>query len=157
MVKVLFVCLGNICRSPLAEGVFRELVREAGLGARIAVDSAGTGRWHVGEPPDPRACAAAKGRGIDIGGLRARRVSAGDYTAFDRLVAMDLANHRSLVARSPSGAESRVGLLLDYAPESGVREVPDPYYGGDEGFERVLDLIEAGARGLLAEIRRDLD
>ncbi len=157
MLKVLFVCLGNICRSPLAEGVFRELVAREGLAARIAVDSAGTQGYHVGEAPDRRACAAALERGVDIRDLRARTVAAEDFAAFDYVLAMDRANQRHLEALRPPGSRAQVAQVLDYAPELGVREVPDPNYGGDEGFERVLDMVEAGARGVLAEIRRDLD
>ncbi len=156
MVKVLFVCLGNICRSPLAEGVFRELVRRAALEGRIATDSCGTQGYHVGEAPDRRACAAALERGVDIGDLRARTVKAEDFAAFDYVLAMDRGNRRDIEALRPPGSRAHLALLLDYAPELGVREVPDPYYGGWEGFERVLDMVEAGARGLLAEIRRDL-
>ncbi|MCZ6522891.1 MAG: low molecular weight phosphotyrosine protein phosphatase [Alphaproteobacteria bacterium] len=156
MIKVLFVCLGNICRSPLAEGVFRELVAGQGLAARIATDSCGTLGYHVGEAPDRRARAAAEARGVEIGDLRARTLAAGDFAAFDYVLAMDRGNRRDIEALRPLGSRAHVALLLDYAPELGVREVPDPYYGGWEGFERVLDMVEAGARGLLAEIRRDL-
>ncbi len=156
MVKVLFVCLGNICRSPLAEGVFRELVAREGLAGRISVDSAGTQGYHVGEAPDRRARAAALARGVDIGDLRARTLRARDFAEFDYVLAMDGANQRAMEALRPPGSAARVALFLYFAPELGTREVPDPYYGGTEGFERVLDMVEAGARGLLAEIRRDL-
>ncbi len=156
MIKVLFVCLGNICRSPLAEGVFRELVAGQGLAARIATDSCGTQGYHVGEAPDRRARAAALERGVDIGDLRARTVKVEDFAEFDYVLAMDRANQRAVEALRPPGAAARIALFLDYAPELGVREVPDPYYGGDEGFERVLDMVEAGARGLLAELRRQI-
>ena len=156
MVKVLFVCLGNICRSPLAEGVFRELVARQGLAGRIATDSCGTQSYHVGEAPDRRARAAALERGVDIGDLRARTVAARDFAEFDYVLAMDRDNQRHIEALRPPGSKAHVALLLDFAPELGVREVPDPYYGGTEGFEHVLDLVEAGARGLLAKIRREL-
>jgi protein-tyrosine phosphatase len=153
MIKVLFVCLGNICRSPLAEGTFRELVRREGLERRISVDSAGTQGYHVGEPPDRRARAAALARGVDIGALRARALRAGDFAEFDYVLAMDGDNQRAVEALRPPGSAALSALFLHFAPELGTREVPDPYYGGDQGFERVLDLVEAGARGLLAEIR----
>jgi len=153
-VAVLFVCMGNICRSPLAEGVFRERVRAAGVGGRIRVDSAGTHGYHVGHPPDGRARAAAARRGVDIAGLRARAVDASDFSEFDHLLAMDRANLSFLEARCPEGARHKLRLLLDFAPDAGAREVPDPYYGGRAGFERVLDLVEAGADGLIAHLRR---
>ena len=154
MVKVLFVCLGNICRSPLAAGVFRRLVVSEGLEDRIAADSAGTHGYHVGEAPDERARAAARRRGIDIGGLSARRVRRGDFTEFDYVLAMDRGNYRELVRLCPPGAPARLGLYLDFAPDLGGREVPDPYYGGADGFERVLDMVEAAAHGLITHIRR---
>jgi len=156
MVKVLFVCLGNICRSPLAEGVFRELLRREGLERRVGVASAGTQGYHVGEPPDRRARAAARARGVDIGDLRARALRPRDFAEFDYVLAMDGANQRAIEALRPPGSAARLALFLDFAPELGAREVPDPYYGGDDGFEHVLDLVEAGARGLLAEIRSRL-
>ena len=154
MVKVVFVCLGNICRSPTAEGVFRALVERAGLDGRITVDSAGTGGYHVGQPPDPRARAAARRRGIEIGRARARQATAADFRAFDYVLAMDRDNHAHLARLCPPGEERRLGLFLDYAPEFGRDDVPDPYYGGGGGFEEVLDLIEAASRGLLDHIRR---
>ncbi len=125
-----------------------------GLEHRIAVDSAGTQGYHVGEAPDERAQAAAQRRGIDIRSLRARRVERRDFTDFDYVLAMDRGNHRELKRLCPPGAQARLGLYLDFAPELGQAEVPDPYYGGEEGFERVLDMVEAGARGLIAHIRR---
>ncbi|HWT95571.1 MAG TPA: low molecular weight protein-tyrosine-phosphatase [Solirubrobacteraceae bacterium] len=153
--RVLFVCLGNICRSPTAEAVMRGLVREAGLEDRIEVDSAGTGSWHVGNPPDPRSTAAAKLRGIVMEGA-ARTVSAEDFDAWDLLVAMDRANQRELLSRAPDdAARAKVKLLREYDPASvasGELEVPDPYYGGERGFDDVLDIVAAGCRGLLAEL-----
>jgi len=154
LIKVVFVCLGNICRSPTAEGAFRALVEREGLAGRIAVDSAGTGAWHLGEAPDPRAQAAARRRGVDISGIRARKATKADFGAFDYVLAMDRDNLAALKKLCPPGEEHRLGLLLDYAPEAATRDVPDPYYGGGQGFERVLDLIETASRGLLAHIRK---
>ncbi|MBF0246579.1 MAG: low molecular weight phosphotyrosine protein phosphatase [Alphaproteobacteria bacterium] len=151
MVKVLFVCLGNICRSPTAEGVFRDLVRREGLEGRIAVDSAGTAAYHVGEAPDPRAQQAARKRGIDIGGLRGRQAKAVDFERFDYVLAMDRSNHRDLLRICPTGQERKLSLFLDFAPGQGARDVPDPYYEG--GFDGVYDMIEEAAKGLLADIR----
>ena len=154
MIKVVFVCLGNICRSPTAEGVFRALVEGQGLGDRIAVDSAGTGAWHVGEAPDPRAQEAARRRGVELSAMRARKATKEDFGTFDYVLAMDRDNLAALKKLCPPGQEHRLGLLLDYAPEARTRDVPDPYYGGGQGFEHVLDLIEAASAGLLAHIRK---
>ncbi len=154
MVKVLFVCLGNICRSPTAEGVFRKLVEEHGLADRVTVGSAGTGGWHVGEPPDGRAVEAAGRRGVDLSGIRARQAKRGDFKRFDYVVAMDVENLRSLSLICPEGERHRLHLFLDFAPELGQRDVPDPFYGGGAGFEAVLDRVEEASRGLLADIRR---
>ena len=151
-VSVLFVCLGNICRSPTAEGVFRRKVQEAGLEARVHVDSAGTGDWHVGRPPDARMMEAASRRGLDLSMLRARQVTRDDFDAFDVVVAMDGINLEDLEALAPG----RAVRMLDFAPHLPERDVPDPYYGGGEGFERVLDLIEVAAEGLLDEVKRRL-
>jgi protein-tyrosine phosphatase len=153
MIRVLFVCLGNICRSPTAEGVFRARVARAGLARVIATDSAGTHDYHVGDPPDPRAKAAARRRGVDISDLRGRQVVREDFARFDYLLAMDRSNLRHLARLCPKGAESRLRLFLEFAPGAGIDEVPDPYYGGADGFEHVLDLAEAAAEGLLAHIR----
>ena len=155
MVKVLFVCLGNICRSPTAEGIFRDLVERHGLGREIATDSAGTGGWHVGQPPDSRAQAEALKRGIDISRLRARQVRAADFRDFDHVIAMDRRNHAELDALRPAGGRAQLKLLLEYAPALGRLDVPDPYYGGADGFARVIDMIELAARGLLAAVRAD--
>jgi protein-tyrosine phosphatase len=156
MVRVLFVCLGNICRSPTAEGVFRQLVAARGLSDRIEVDSAGTGGWHAGDPPDPRTVQAAARRGLDLSTLRARQVRREDFAAFDHVLAMDEANLRALELLRGDSARARLRLFLACAPDVGCTEVPDPYDGGPAGFERVLDLCEAAARALLDEIARDL-
>ena len=154
--RVLFVCLGNICRSPTAEGVFRHLVREQGLEEAIEIDSAGTGGWHVGAPPDERATAAARGRDIELAGA-ARRFAPEDFREYDLILAMDEQNRRDLLDLAPDhDARARVRLLREYDPAGGDGDdldVPDPYYGGDEGFEHVLDLVDAAARGLLDELR----
>lgn len=153
-VSVLFVCMGNICRSPTAEGVFRKLVVDAELNDVVRIDSAGTHAYHEGEPPDRRAQAAAERRGVEMSTLRARRVREDDFETFDLILAMDNLNLVTLKDRATSNAAGRIRLFLDYAEEERVTEVPDPYYGGAAGFERVLDLIEDGAAGLLREIRR---
>jgi protein-tyrosine phosphatase len=154
--RILFVCMGNICRSPTAEGVMHALLREEGLEEAVELDSAGTGGWHAGEPPDARATEAARRRGVVLEGA-ARQVTAGDFDDFDLLVAMDRENLRDLLAIAPSeeGAE-KVRLLREFDPASadaGDLDVPDPYYGGERGFERVLELVTAACRGLLADVR----
>ena len=153
MVKILFVCMGNICRSPTAEGVFRQKVIDAGLQDKVHIDSAGTHAYHVGEPPDSRAQAAALKRGFDLSDQRARRVSPADFEEFDYVIAMDSSNAADLHAICPPGQEHKIKLFLEFGSQSDVTEVPDPYYGGSTGFERVLDLIEDAADGLLNEIR----
>ena len=146
MKRVLFVCLGNICRSPAAEAVLRAKARARGL--PLHADSAGTGGWHASEPPDPRMQRAAARRGYDLSPLRARQVQLSDFYEFDLLVAMDLSNQSDLLAMAPPGRQCDIRLFLDFA-DTDIRETPDPYYGGQHGFERVLDLIEAGAEGFL--------
>jgi protein-tyrosine phosphatase len=153
---VLFVCLGNICRSPTAEGVFRAAVQRAGLAQRIRADSAGLGDWHVGSPPDRRAIQAARRRGYDLTSLRGRQVEVADFRRFGWILAMDETNMRALSDMQPPDFGGHLGLLLDFAPELGLREVPDPYYGGPDGFDRVLDLIEASTAGLLARLHATL-
>ncbi len=155
MVNVLFVCLGNICRSPTAEGVFRTLLEKEGLGDQISVDSAGTGNWHVGSPPDRRAQAAARNRGVDLSGCRARQAIREDFSRFDYVIAMDSDNHHDLSRLCSPGDENKLHLFLEFAPQLGRRDVPDPYYGAEGGFEGVLDMIGAASEGLLAHIREN--
>jgi protein-tyrosine phosphatase len=155
--SVLFVCLGNICRSPTAEGVFRAAADRAGLARSVHADSAGIGDWHIGLPPDPRAINAAKRRGYDLGAIRGRQVELADFTRFGWILAMDESNLDALEEMKPAEFDGRLGLLLDFAPELGLREIPDPYYGGPEGFERVLDLVEVATAGLLARMQRRLE
>ncbi len=152
--SVLFVCMGNICRSPTAEGVFRHFVAEAKLTHSITIDSAGTHAYHVGEPPDSRAVATARQRGISLDGLRARRVADADFERFDYIIAMDRDNHANLTRQAPEAYRSKVRLFLEFS-SSDQSEVPDPYYGGTAGFERVLDLVEDASRGLLEALAKD--
>ncbi|HKT66857.1 MAG TPA: low molecular weight protein-tyrosine-phosphatase [Burkholderia sp.] len=152
-VAICFVCLGNICRSPTAEGVMRHQVDAAGLADRIAIDSAGTGDWHVGEPPDTRAQAAARMRGYDLSALRARQVSTADFERFDLLLAMDEANLAELRRRCPPEHRGKVRLLMEFAPGVAETEVVDPYFGGAQGFEQVLDQVERACAGLLDSLR----
>lgn len=152
-VKVLFVCLGNICRSPMAEGMFRKLVGDAGYGEYIQIDSAGTHAYHVDEPPDARACAAVRQRGVDISGLRGRQASAGDFVRFDYILAMDRENYAHLETLAPPAHAHKLRLFLEYATRCAEKSVPDPYFGNASGFDRVLDMIEDAAAGLLTEIR----
>ena len=151
---VLFVCLGNICRSPTAEGVFRHLLAQQAPELRVEVDSAGTADYHIGSPPDLRSQRAALARGIDLSGLRARQVEPGDFARFDLILAMDRDNLRELQAMRPQRALAKPRLFLEYAPELGRLEVPDPYYRDASGFEEVLDLCTAASRGLLAALHK---
>jgi protein-tyrosine phosphatase len=151
-IGVLFVCLGNICRSPTAEGVFRKRVADAGMSDIIRVDSAGTHAYHTGEPPDRRAILAAQKRGVDLSDIRARRITATDFETFQFVLAMDESNLRNLRELCPAEYSDRLRLFLEFSGEVGVREVPDPYYGGALGFERVLDLVEEAADGLLTSL-----
>jgi len=155
MVKILFVCMGNICRSPTAEGVFRHKVEQISLHNHISIDSAGTHAYHVGNPPDARAQDAALKRDIDLSSQRARRVNADDFSTFDYVIAMDDSNKRDLLSICPTGLEDRIHLLLDFA-ECDEAEVPDPYYGQGRGFEIVLNLVEEAAEGLLKEIQTNI-
>lgn len=153
MTKILFICLGNICRSPLAQGMMEYHLKRAGFESRVAVDSAGTAGYHVGATPDDRAVVAASRRGIDISHQRARQIQTSDFELFDYICAMDIENLTALRSRCPAPESDKLGLLLDFAPQSVGQEVPDPYYGGEEGFEHALDLIESGVIGLIEEIR----
>jgi protein-tyrosine phosphatase len=153
-IRVLFVCLGNICRSPTAHGVMEALVADSDLGFKVVVESAGTGAWHIGHPPDPRSQAAAKKRGFDLSHQRARRVAVEDFHEFHHIVAMDEENVADLEALRPKGATAELSLLLSHSDEVTLISVPDPYYGGGNGFEQVLDLVEQGCAGLLEELRR---
>ncbi|MFZ9529027.1 MAG: low molecular weight protein-tyrosine-phosphatase [Burkholderiales bacterium] len=150
--RVLFVCMGNICRSPTAEGVFKHLVGKNGLSDDIETESVATNDYHIGEPPDARSQAAAGRRGYDLSALRARQVNQDDFAAFDYVLAMDEVNLAALRRICPANYRERVKLFLEFAPEAGRRDVPDPYYGGAQGFEEVLDLVELAAQGLLKHI-----
>lgn len=152
-VSVLFVCMGNICRSPTAEGVFRHKVVDAGLEDKIHIDSAGTIAYHIGHPPDQRAQKAALKRGIDLSTQRARKVTSDDFEEFDFVIAMDSDNHYELEAICPSGHEDRLHMFLKFAQNRSETDVPDPYYGGGNGFETVLNLIEDASDGLLKHLQ----
>ncbi|MEE8366127.1 MAG: low molecular weight protein-tyrosine-phosphatase [Gammaproteobacteria bacterium] len=152
-VKVLFVCMGNICRSPTAHGVFQALVDEQGLNSQILVDSAGTHSYHIGSPPDPRSLSAAQSRGVDLSGLRARQFQSNDYNHFDFLIAMDQSNRSHMAALNPGKGQAKLVLMLEYSKSYKQREVPDPYYG-DDGFDQVFDMIADASAGLLEHIRQ---
>ena len=154
-VSVLFVCMGNICRSPTAEGVFRKVVEDAGMAERVYIESAGTHAFHSGAAPDHRAQAAAQRRGIALHEIRARRVSDEDFEIFDYILVMDRDNLEELQQRVPDGYHGKVHLFLEFAGGAQVSEVPDPYYGGASGFELVLDLVETASQRLLERIRRE--
>lgn len=157
-IGVLFVCMGNICRSPAAQAVFEKQLAQRDLETRIHVDSAGTHAYHIGEPPDTRMQAVARQRGYDLSSQRARRIEEADFVRFDYILVMDQDNLETLCARGLTPhAVSSVHLLMSFAPDCGVIEVPDPYYGGREGFECVLDLVEAASAGLLEDISRTMD
>lgn len=155
-VSVLFVCMGNICRSPTAEGVFSKFVDDAGLTALVHIDSAGTHAYHRGSQPDYRACEAAERRGYSLTEIQARRVSSMDFESFDFIIAMDDDNLNHLRGEADEDHHAKISLLLDYSETGGLREVPDPYYGGLGGFEKVLDLVEQASRGLLDKVRKCL-
>lgn len=151
--RILFVCLGNICRSPTAEAVLRVIAAREAPELGIEIDSAGTAGYHIGDPPDARSQQAGLRRGYDLAPLRARRVEAADFERFDFILAMDRENLSELQQRAPRGARARLHLFLEFAPDAGTVEVPDPYYGGPNGFEHVLDLVEAASSGLLRHLR----
>lgn len=152
-VAVVFVCLGNICRSPTAEGVFRHLVQQEGLDDWITTDSAGTHAYHIGKQPDQRAQQTARGRGIDLSDLRGRKATENDFYEFDYVLAMDDDNYQVLKELCPAGLESKLSLFLDFSKEYSETQVPDPYYGGDQGFEFVFDLVDSASKGLLEDIK----
>ena len=152
---VLFVCTGNICRSPTAEAVFKKLAADAGMAEAVAADSAGTHGYHVGEPPDLRAQKAAARRGYDLSALRARTIEDADFQRFDLILAMDQEHYAILARSAGSAADHKLKLMMSYARRFKERDVPDPYYGGPQGFERVLDMLEDAAKGLLESLRRD--
>ncbi|MDX1604868.1 MAG: low molecular weight protein-tyrosine-phosphatase [Candidatus Competibacterales bacterium] len=157
MIRVLMVCTGNICRSPMAEGLLRSRLERAGLAGRVAVDSAGTTDYHSGEPPDRRAQQAARARGVEIADQRARRVTAADLDRFDYLLTMDESHVQYLHRLATDDAQrARIQPLMSFAPDWPVREVPDPYYGGSRGFAQVMDMLEAAVEGLLARLREQL-
>jgi protein-tyrosine phosphatase len=153
-VRVLFVCLGNICRSPTAEGVFRDLLAQRAPTLRVEIDSAGTADYHIGTAPDPRSQRAALRRGIDISGLRARQVVAADFAHFDLILAMDRDNLNELLALKPKDSRALVKLFLEFAPQPNSLEVPDPYYRDADGFEEVLDLTTAASLGLIGWLQQ---
>lgn len=151
-IKVLFVCMGNICRSPTAEGVFNRVITDMGASNRFLVDSAGTHAYHIGEPSDSRSQQTAKGRGVDLSKIRARKVSHSDFEHFDHVLAMDSDNYHILMSSCPSEYQHKVAMFLDFAPDCGERDVPDPYYGGPNGFEHVFDLVEEASKGFYHNI-----
>lgn len=156
MIKVLFVCLGNICRSPLGEGIFRHLVTQAGLESRFEIDSAGTGNWHVGKPPHHGSQRVAKERGLDISLQRARQLQIEDLDDYDYVVAMDSQNFTDIRDLDPlRKTRAQVVRMMDFAPARRMTDVPDPYFGGPEGFDHVYDLVEEASHGLLAHIAKE--
>lgn len=156
MIKLLFVCTGNICRSPTAEGVFRHLVKSQGLDALIKTDSAGTENYHIGDPPDPRTLLAAKARGYFLDDLRARQIQKADFSSFDLILAMDSGHYRALHRICPQDQNHRIRMFLDFADHFSSPDVPDPYYGSTDDFDLVLDMAEDGANGLLIHLRRTM-
>ncbi len=154
MTRILFICMGNICRSPSAEGVFRKLLAEHGQDLEVEVDSAGTHAYHVGEPPDHRSQTAASRRGVDLSSIRARKVTEDDFISFDLLLAMDRHNYEVLAGICPDGHEHKLRLFLEFLERPENLDVPDPYYGGSAGFEHVLDLVEEASKALIDSLRQ---
>ena len=154
MVRILFVCMGNICRSPTAEGVVRRLAERSGVSSFLEVDSAGTHAYHEGEQPDPRTRKVAAGRGYDLSGMRARRVREQDFSRFDRILAMDRQNLAPLLRSCPTEHLPKLGLFLEYAEGIGVDEVPDPYYGGEDGFEHVFQLLDEACERIAKRLNK---
>ena len=152
---VLFVCMGNICRSPTAQGVFQHFVNKKKLDKKIAVDSAGTYSYHIGKKPDPRAMMAAAKRGYDLSKIRSRKVIDSDFEKFDYVLAMDSENHEDLLNQCPGVYQNKIKFFLEFSPNSNFQEVPDPYYGGVQGFEVVLDLVEETSQNLLSHIEKE--
>ena|SRR5688572_16157645 len=150
--SILFVCLGNICRSPIAEGVFRHIAKRAGLLDKLHIDSAGLGSWHLGLPPDQRAQDALFSRGINISDLRARRITLEDFETFDLILAMDKSNHKGLLKLAPKEHQGKIRLFMDCAPNFGVHEIPDPFFGDKDGFDYVVQLVDAACRGLVRSL-----
>ena len=152
-VGVLFVCLGNICRSPSAEGVFRHCVENSDLQLNVKIDSAGTANYHSGDPPDSRAISVAASRGINLKNLRARQIRRSDFQQFDYIIAMDRHNYSDLISLAPRDHHCRIQLFLDFTDNWSEREIPDPYYGGPQGFERAFDMINDASKGLIKDIK----
>ncbi len=150
--SVLFVCLGNICRSPIAEGIFRHIAEQRGFSHHFKIGSAGLGSWHIGHPPDQRAQDALRGMGIDISGLRARRVTPGDFESYDLILAMDRSNRNALLRMAPVQHREKIRLFLTYAPNLSVQEVPDPFFGDTANFDYVCQLVDAACRGLFVNL-----
>lgn len=156
-IKILFVCMGNICRSPTAEGIFNQLLNSKDIKEQFIVDSAGTHAHHIGDTPDLRAQKAAKDRGIDLSYIRARKIQRSDFAEFDHILVMDDENYENVMKICPDEYSHKIAYLLDYAPELKTREVPDPYYGGSYGFDRVLDMLESATEGLLIALQTKED
>lgn len=156
-ISVLFVCTGNICRSPTAEGIFRQLVEEADLTHKVRVDSAGMIAFHTGESLDPRSQEAAQNRGFDLSDIRARQINNQDYHEFDHLIALDRSHLDQMLDQAPENSAAQIRLLMDFAPNLDIEDVPDPYYEGSDGFENVLDLITSASAGLLLKLREELN